>query len=166
MADHTPLDHRTAEIYIEASPEEVYDVVSDLQRMSEWSPDLDWVRFSEGYRETAEGAKFQGRDQMGPLKWTSDCRVHVARRGEELSWDVVDGEWPVTRWRYRMEPQADGTRLQESVELLRVPASSKVLWLLEGGQEGHLDKLQQSMQRTLEQIKEEVEQKQPAAVAS
>lgn len=166
MADQTTLEHRTAEIYVDATPEDVYDVVADIPRMGEWSPDLDWVTFTEGYRETAEGAKFQGRNQLGPVKWTSDCKVRVARRGEELAWDVVDGEWPVTRWRYRMEPQADGTRLQESVELLRAPASSKVFWLLQGGQEGRMQKLEQSMQRTLEQIKEEVEQKQPAAVAS
>lgn len=166
MAEKTPQEHRTAEIYVDATPEAVYDVIADIQRMSEWSPDLDQVTFTEGYRETAEGAKFQARNQMGPVKWTSDCKVLVSRRGEELAWDVLDGEWPVSRWRYQLEPQGDGTRLQESVEVLRIPKSSKVFWLFEGGQEGHMQKLQQNMQQTLERIKEEVEEKQPAAVAS
>lgn len=166
MADQTQLDQRTAEVYVDASPETVYDVIADIPRMGEWSPDLDWVTFTEGYRETAEGAKFQGRNQLGPIKWTSDCKVRVARRGEELAWDVVDGEWPVTRWRFQMEPQDGGTRLRETVELVRVPTSSRVLWLFQGGLDGRMDKLEESMGQTLERIKSEVEQEQYAAVAS
>lgn len=166
MADQTPLEHRTAEVYIDAPPEAVYDTIADLQRMAEFSPDLEWVAFTEGYKEAAEGAKFQGRNQLGPVKWTSDCKVRVARRGEELAWDVVDAEFPLTRWRYRMEPQDEGTRLEETVELIRTPKSSKVFWLLQGGQGARLQKLEESMQTTLGRIKQEVEARQPAAVAS
>ncbi|MFW6075814.1 MAG: SRPBCC family protein [Chloroflexota bacterium] len=166
MAEQTQLEQRTAEVYVDAAQETVYDVIADIPRMSEWSPDLEWVTFTEGYRETAEGAKFQWRNQIGPIKWTDDCKVRVARRGEELAWDVVDGEWPVTRWRFQMEPQDGGTRLMETVELVRVPKSSKVLWLFQGGVDGHMEKLQEGMNQTLKQIKSEVEQEQHAAVAS
>ena len=167
MADQTPLDQRSTEVFIDASPERVYDVISDVRRMGEWSPDVQEVYFVEGYQETAEGAKFEGKDNEGLLGRKSYCKVHTARRGEELAWEVLDGEFPLTRWRYQLHTDGEGTRVQATAELVRVPTSMKLQFLLHGGQEGRMKKLEQSMQTTLERIKESVEKEQEphAAVA-
>ena len=39
IIEKSPLFELSADIFVEASPEEVYSVVSDLPRSGEWSPE-------------------------------------------------------------------------------------------------------------------------------
>ena len=56
-----------ARLVISASPERIYDLVSDLPRMGEWSPECERVEWTGGTTVAAEGARFVGHNRGGPF---------------------------------------------------------------------------------------------------
>jgi hypothetical protein len=102
-------------IAIDASPEAVYDLVTDIGRTGEWSPICRACRWQEGHG-AREGAWFTGRNEAGGQVWETVSQVVAAERGREFAW-LVGGKY--VRWSYRFEVAAvGGTRLTESWEFL------------------------------------------------
>jgi Polyketide cyclase / dehydrase and lipid transport len=101
-------------IVIDASPEAVYDLVSDVTRTGEWSPVCKECWWDEG-ATGAVGDVFTGRNVLPERTWETRCTVIAADRGREFGWLVGDA---YVRWIYRMEPEATGTRLTEAWEIL------------------------------------------------
>ena len=72
--------HREASIEIKASPEAVYDLVSDLPRMGEWSPENiggEW----QGGGSGKVGDRFIGHNRASERAWSVPVMVTVAERG-------------------------------------------------------------------------------------
>ena len=102
-------------VHVEAPPEAVYGVVSDVTRMGEWSPETvncDWIGGATG---PVVGARFKGTNKRGLVKWSTKPTVIVADPGREFAFDVG----PDTRWTYRFDAEGTGTMLTESFEMLR-----------------------------------------------
>ena len=117
-----------ASVHIDASPEEVWELVSDVTRIGEFSPETfeaEWLRGADG---PAEGVLFRGhvrRNELGPTYW-SVCRVSDFEEERVFGFDVLGpGGQAMTHWRYELEPQDGGTLLTESMHLERHP----LLWL-------------------------------------
>ena len=101
-------------IVIARAPDELYDMVSDITRMGEWSPVCTACWWDDG--ESARvGAWFTGRNVLPERTWETRCEVVVADRGREFAF-VVGGT--LTRWGYTFAAVDGGTRLTESWELL------------------------------------------------
>ncbi|MGH1493672.1 MAG: SRPBCC family protein [Acidimicrobiales bacterium] len=106
------LTSQEASIEIAASPEAVYDLVSDVTRMGEWSPEstgADWVDGGSGNK----GDWFDGHNRSGEREWTRACQVASAERGQDFTFVVGGVEDNCTWWSYEMEPVDGGTRLTE-----------------------------------------------------
>ncbi len=101
-------------IVVAASPEEVYDLVSDVTRTGEWSPVCVACWWDEGATGAA-GDWFTGRNVTPARTWETRSVVAVADRGREFAW-LVGGSR--ARWGYTLEPVEGGTRLTESWEFL------------------------------------------------
>ena len=101
-------------ITVHASPEAVYDLVSDVTRTGEWSPVCTscWWHDSGAARV---GARFTGRNERSGRTWETVSEVVAAERGREFAWVVGDG---YVRWGYTMTPIDGGTELTESWEFL------------------------------------------------
>src|SRR5262249_56247521 len=72
--------HRAASIEIHASPEAVYDLVSDLPRMGEWSPENiggEWQSGGSGQ----VGDRFLGHNRTSERSWSVPGLVTVAEPG-------------------------------------------------------------------------------------
>lgn len=110
------MRHEVTEV-VHASPEAVYDLVADIERMGDWSPSCvacEWV----GERRAVPGARFVGTNRRGPVKWKTLNEVVAADRGQCFSWVMgVDHDGGSTVWTYRFEPTADGTAVTEAFEL-------------------------------------------------
>lgn len=104
-----------------APAERVYDLVSDVTRMGEWSPECRRCEWLEGATTAAVGARFQGHNQLGPRKWATTAEVIAAERGREFAFTVEAYGRPASTWRYTFEPVDDGTLVTESYETLWVP---------------------------------------------
>src|SRR3984957_16354291 len=65
-------------VVIEAPAERIYELVADLPRMGDWSPECRQVEWLDGSTGSAEGATFIGHNRGGPLglmKWSRRGRV-------------------------------------------------------------------------------------------
>jgi ribosome-associated toxin RatA of RatAB toxin-antitoxin module len=110
------VERRThsSSVIVPATPEAVYDLVSDVTRTGEWSPQCRACWWDEG--NTARvGAWFTGRNEVPGRTWETRSQVIAADRGREFAWEVGQG---YVRWAFTMEPAGEGTRLTESWEFL------------------------------------------------
>src|SRR5277367_5507665 len=106
---------RHAESVVIARPAEaVYDMISDVTRMGEWSPVCTGCWWDEG-ESLRVGAWFTGRNVTPDREWETRSEVVVANRGRAFAF-VVGGAW--TRWSYSFEATDDGTVVTESWEFL------------------------------------------------
>ena len=101
-------------IVISRSPEELYDMVSDVTRMGEWSPICKACWWDDG-NSPRVGAWFTGRNELPERTWETRSEVVAADRGREFAF-IVGGSY--TRWGYTFTPVDSGTRVTESWELL------------------------------------------------
>jgi uncharacterized protein YndB with AHSA1/START domain len=103
--------------HIEAPPEALYALVSDVTRMGEWSPETvraEWVDAATG---PAVGARFRGHNKRR-AGWKTTCTVTAAEPGRQFAFEVGKGE---TAWRYSFAPSGTGTNVTESFEIVREP---------------------------------------------
>ncbi|SDM59972.1 SRPBCC family protein [Allokutzneria albata] len=91
--DIPPIRRRA---WIATSPANAYDLVADVSRMAEWSPNVVKVAYADNVGPRV-GAVFTGVNKVGDRVWESTSRVLTAEPGKEFSWEVGDG---VVRWTY------------------------------------------------------------------
>lgn len=101
-------------ILVNGTPETLYDMVSDVTRMGEWSPICTACWWDEGDSPQV-GARFTGRNELPERTWETRSRVVAADRGREFAWVVGDS---LVRWGYTFTPVDGGTQMTESWEFL------------------------------------------------
>src|ERR1700681_4487393 len=92
------------EAVVAASPQCVYDLVADMPRMGEWSPECQRVEWTDGAVAPGEAARFIGHNRGGPgglMRWSRCGRVLVADPGREFAFVTEEGGKESTIWRYR-----------------------------------------------------------------
>jgi uncharacterized protein YndB with AHSA1/START domain len=128
-------------VHFAAPPAEVWDLVSDVTRIGEFSPETfeaRWLDGASGPQAGASGpqagARFRGhvrRNGRGPVYWTT-CTVTASEPGREFAFAVNGpGEVVVNTWRYQLTPDGDGTDVTESFELPGSPLN-RLYWRLAG----------------------------------
>ena len=149
-------------VHVDATPDELYDMVSDVTRMGEWSPETIRCVWLDRATGPAPGARFKGTNKRGIFRWSTKPEVVVADRGREFSF-VTHSVGPSTKWTYRFAPaEGGGTTLSESFEALDPP--SKALGFIERRFMGITDRtadLEAGMRKTLERIKAAAESSSP-----
>jgi hypothetical protein len=112
--------HREASIEINASPEAVYDLVSDLPRMGEWSPENIGGEWQDGGSGQV-GDRYIGHNRTSERAWSVPVMVTVAARGRCFAFVTRPDEGPYVRWTYRLEPRETGTRVTEVWDVEQLP---------------------------------------------
>ncbi|MGH8860222.1 MAG: SRPBCC family protein [Jatrophihabitantaceae bacterium] len=102
----------SASIVVDRTPEQVYDLVSDVTRTGEWSPICRSCRWEDGDGPRV-GARFTGRNEVPGRTWETHSQVIAAERGREFAWLVGDA---YVRWGYTLAAVDGGTELTESWE--------------------------------------------------
>lgn len=98
-------------IVVAASPEALYDMVSDVARTGEWSPVCTACWWDDDAEPAAVGAWFTGRNELPQRTWETRSRVVAADPGREFAF-VVGGSY--VRWGYTFDPVDGGTQVTES----------------------------------------------------
>lgn len=112
------------EIMVDAPPEVVYDLVSDVTRTGEWSPECRRCRWEDGADGPAVGARFRGWNRSGVVRWSRLVEVVAASRGREFAFRTRE-DWlnrDSTTWRYVLRPEGAGTLVTQSYEIHAPPA--------------------------------------------
>ncbi|MGB6164659.1 MAG: SRPBCC family protein [Pseudonocardiaceae bacterium] len=144
-------------IRMAAPADKVWDLVSDITRTGEFSPetfDAEWLGTATG---PAIGVKFRGhvnRNGWGLKYWTL-CRIVACEPGREFAFTVLGpGGIPVNTWSYRFEPVEGGTDVTESFRLHDL-LPLRLYWLVAGRARGKTNR--EGMRETLNRIKMVVE---------
>jgi len=143
-------------VVVRAAPDEIYDLVADMPRMGEWSPECQAVEWEGDATGPVEGARFVGHNRTGPrglIRWSRRGRVLRADRGREFAFATEEGGREGVVWRYRFEAVPDGTRVTESYEVHRIPVWARIV---DVPTNRHRE-LQEGMRHTLGQLKNAAE---------
>jgi Polyketide cyclase / dehydrase and lipid transport len=139
-------------LVIDAPAERIYELVADLPRMGDWSPECRRVEWLEGWVGPAEGATFIGHNQGGPrglMKWSRRGRVLSADPGCEFAFVTEEGGRESTEWRYRLDPVEGGTRVTESYVVRWIPTWARIVDV----PTNRARELRDAMQHTLQHLK-------------
>jgi uncharacterized protein YndB with AHSA1/START domain len=140
-------------IDIEAPPERLYEMVSDLSRMGDWSPENQGGRWLGGATGATKGARFKGRNRNGWHRWSTVAQVVTADPGREVAWESRALGLKVALWRYRFAPNGTGgTTVIESTEDRR-GGFMKVLGRSASGVADRMAENKKNMRATLEHLK-------------
>jgi hypothetical protein len=146
------LTHDSHETVIDAGAGAIYELVADLPRMGEWSPECERVEWLHGVTGAAEGAEFVGHNRGGPFKrfrWSRHGRVLAAEPGLEFAFITDEGGRESTLWRYRFEPTDGATRVTESYEVKWIPVWARIVDVLANRHR----ELRDAMRHTLDHLK-------------
>lgn len=145
--------HGSVSVHMSAPPDVVWDVVSDVTRIGEFSPETFEAEWGEGATGPELGAKFRGhvrRNGVGPVYWTA-CKVTSCEPGRDFGFAVYGGGKRLNNWRYELAPAPDGgTDVTESFTLAPT-GPLKAYWAVAGWHRRRAN--EKGMQQTLERIR-------------
>jgi uncharacterized protein YndB with AHSA1/START domain len=139
-------------VQMAARPEVVWDLVSDVTRIGEFSPETFeavWLGDATG---PVVGARFKGhvkRNGVGPVYWTV-CEVLDVVPRQRFEFAVIMNGAKLNRWSYELEAKDGGTSVTEAFSL-KANAMSRVYWALLGWHRSRAN--ERGMRQTLERIK-------------
>ncbi len=106
----------SASIEVRAAPEIVWDLVADITRMGQWSPECVRAEWEDGATGPVVGAHFHGYNRAGTFEWDVPGIVTDCEPGRLFAFAVPREGVSVNRWRFELEPSAEGTTLTESFD--------------------------------------------------
>ncbi len=149
MTDPAPI---SATVEMNASTEAVWEVVSDLARMPEFSPEL---RKAFVLGKPGLGANILGINRRKAVVWPTTSKVVRWEPGRAVAWKTRESG---ATWVYELEPTATGTPPSPGRRVLpKFTFGTSFLAPVIGGAEGHDAELAAGIQTTLERIRTAVE---------
>lgn len=108
-------------ILVEASPQSVYEQVSQPALMGRWSPENLGATVPGDEEPARVGLVFDGHNKRGPFRWTTRCTVTKAEPGLRFAFRVhAIGlkrprlRAPIATWEYRFEDSDGATKVTET----------------------------------------------------
>ena len=163
MGDRPTVD---AEVFIEASPSRVWDLVTDIVRMGQWSPEYQGGEWLDGALRPVVGSRFRGRNSRRDREWETVSTVIEAEAGRSFAWAVGDPGNAAATWRFDLATEGTGTLLRQNVQLGPGPSglAARIEELPDREEEivaARTAELRRNMQSTLDGIKSAAEGENP-----
>jgi len=143
-------------LHMDAPPERVWALVSDVTRIGEFSPETFEAAWTRGSTGPEVGAYFKGhvrRNGVGPTYW-SPCRVTQCVPDEIFEFRVGNDEVTLNNWGYRLEPEGAGTWVTEYFRI-EPNLAMRAYWTVFGALRSRTNR--RGMRTTLERMKAVVE---------
>ncbi|WP_163510434.1 SRPBCC family protein [Fodinicola acaciae] len=145
----------SAAVTVSASPQAVYDLVSDVTRTGEYSAECVSCEWLDG-GTAAVGARFRGRNRRGRRGWSTVSRVTDAEPGKRFAFEVITMGTPVARWQFDLVATGDGCTVTESTWDRR-PAWLRYASIPVTGVRDRTAENTRNISRTLDRLKSVVE---------
>ena len=149
------LDHDSVSIHVNAPPDEVYQLVADVTRTPEFSPEILSCRWLDGAQGPAVGARFAAKNKVpNRPAWTNKPVVTVVEPGRRFAFARTEKFAGTVEWTYEFEPAGDATQVTESYRVTE-PIST-IGWFVIGtlfNRKNRRADIQQGMQQTLERLR-------------
>lgn len=99
-----------ASTWVDAGPERVWSLVSDIALMPAFSNELKAVEWAEGSDRPRVGARFVGHNEHEAFgRWSTTSRIVACDPPREFAWAVGEPDNPSATWRFRLTPRDGGT---------------------------------------------------------
>jgi len=105
-------------INVNASPEVVWGVVSDVKRHPEFAGPKSITKEIDFDGELTVGARWIAHERFGPQKFDAPSEITAVEQGRSLEWvsyppmkDANRGAGGTVQWGYLLEPDGAGTKL-------------------------------------------------------
>ena len=96
---------------IAASPERVWELVSDINISAKFSDEFQGAEWAEG-DGPAVGASFLGKNERPNRKWETTSYITACEPPRAFAWNVNDRDHPTAQWKFELEPVGEKTRLR------------------------------------------------------
>jgi hypothetical protein len=141
-------------VEIAAPAEAIYDLVADMPRMGEWSPECERVEWRGGATGPAVGVGFAGHNRIGWHRWSTHGRITTAQRGSVFAFEVRSlFNLPVSLWSYRFEATPSGTCLVTESTTDRRGALIRTAGRLATGVSDRAQRNRETMATTLDRLR-------------
>lgn len=117
----------SAELVIDAAPDEVYRALSDVTSTGDRSDECRSAEWMPGTAARAVvGARFRGHNRSGIARWSRVCEVVEADPGRRFAFRTVPERFDPSRadsttWRYELIPVDGRTLVRHSYEITQMP---------------------------------------------
>ena len=142
---------------VAAAPHRVWELVSDLPAMGEYSSENTGGAWVGGATGPAVGAVFRGRNGSGLHRWSTRCTVTRCEPGRSFAFRVAAVGLPVAEWAYDVEPVDGGCRLTETWTDHRGALITRIGRLVSGVSDREAFTVR-SIEQTLKRVKLRAEQ--------
>lgn len=139
---------------VEADAGVIYNLISDLSRMGEWSTENIGGEWTEG-TPGAVGSRFLGKNRINTFEWEVSVGITIAEPGACFEFVTDPDGGPYVRWTYRLETQDSGTRVTEVWDVIELPPTLRKM--SEEQLAGRKADVQGAMEATLAGIKASAE---------
>jgi hypothetical protein len=152
----------TVSVTIAADAGDLWDMVSDVTRMGEWSPECTGGRWFGKHRSPVVGARFVGTNKRGWARWATTNEVIEADRGTAFAFRTRE-TGVIWGYAFAAAPDGSGTVVTERRDLAQART-----WLVRlagpfvGGMDDHAEELRAGMRETLERLKAAAEAPAPS----
>jgi uncharacterized protein YndB with AHSA1/START domain len=122
-------DTPTVEVttWVDAPPERVWSLVTDMALMPELSTELQRVEWLDGASAPAVGATFRGHSRHEALgEWSTVSQVVECEPNAVFGWAVGDPAEPSAAWRFRLTEKDNGTELSQWMQLGPAPSGLSI----------------------------------------
>lgn len=143
-------------IRIAAPTERVWALVSDVRRMSDWSPQVNETRLRAGFDDVRLGTQFTNHNGKGDLAWTTHAEIVRFEPGREIAFRVEEN-WMI--WSFTVVPEGAGSLLTQrrdapdGVSDMSLDLTNRFM----GGVEAFTESMRAGMRMTLERIRDEAQ---------
>jgi hypothetical protein len=145
----TPLDVSVSAT-IAAPADVVYELISDVTRMPEFSPENIRGEWLGGATGPAVGVRFKGTNKLGSTTWSTKPTVTAAEPGRVFAFKVPGASGAL--WTYELTPYGDVTVVTESM-VQQKPSSALIRWFQRrAGVTDRAANLRAAMTTTLERV--------------
>ena len=138
----------SASIDVHAAPEVVWELVADITRMGEWSPECVRAEWEDGATGPAVGAHFHGYNKAGTFEWDAPCIVTECEPGRVFAFSVPRSGAAMNQWRFEFAFHAEGTTLTESFDAPAINVEGSA-----ANFEGRFEMLVKAINKTIANIK-------------
>ncbi|GAB7192889.1 SRPBCC family protein [Kineococcus sp. NUM-3379] len=113
------LDRDERSLLVAAPPDVLWRIVSDVTRTPEYSPEVTACRWTGGATGPAVGARFAATNTIGGRSLTNRPVVTAVEPGRLFAFARTEPFAGTVAWRWRFEPEGDGTRVTVGYEVTR-----------------------------------------------
>ncbi|MEG3586152.1 MAG: SRPBCC family protein [Actinomycetota bacterium] len=146
----------TATREIAASPNEVWDLITDLPNMGRWSPENDGGKWIKGSSGPELGAKFSGENSWEGKSWKAPVTITEFDAPRRFAFEMRVRPIGGADWSFDIEPTPGGCKVTQTW----VDQRTKIMKVVGGKISGVPDRALHtgmSMEITLENLAKEIE---------